>query len=90
MSGASLDSPRRALLKSRLAYHHCLREDATDPDLTALERLMVARGQARRMRQREWEPEAVRGTGADRCAAKPQVGVVNGRRNLLDEGHNNG
>ncbi|MFI5342399.1 MAG: hypothetical protein ACHQ7N_21515 [Candidatus Methylomirabilales bacterium] len=52
MSRASLDSPRRALLSSRLAYHHrCLPEDATDPDLTALERLALVRERARRMRE---------------------------------------
>lgn len=33
----------RVLLESRLRYHHpCLREDATNPDLTALERLALA------------------------------------------------
>ncbi len=41
-----------ALLESRLAYHlRCLREDATDPALTSLERLVLVRDRARRIRE---------------------------------------
>jgi len=33
---------KRALLESRLAYHlRCLREDATDPERSSLERLAL-------------------------------------------------
>jgi len=42
----------RVLLESRLAYHlRCLREDATDPELTDLERLALVRDRARRIRE---------------------------------------
>ncbi|MGD0267379.1 MAG: hypothetical protein ABSD47_20910 [Candidatus Methylomirabilota bacterium] len=35
------------LLESRLAYHlRCLREDATDPDTTSVERLALVRDRA--------------------------------------------
>ena len=38
-------------LKSRLAYHlHRLGEDATDPELLAVERLALVRDRARRIR----------------------------------------
>ncbi len=49
---ASTPEAQRLLLESRLRYHHrCLQEDATDPDLTALERRTLVRGRAARM----WE-----------------------------------
>jgi hypothetical protein len=42
----------RALLESRLAYHlRCLREDATDPAMTTVERLALVRDRARRIRE---------------------------------------
>ncbi len=42
----------RALLASRLAYHlRCLHEEATDPETTSLERLVLVRERARRMRE---------------------------------------
>ena len=41
----------RALLESRLRYHlRCLREDATDPDLSSLERLALVWDRARCIR----------------------------------------
>jgi hypothetical protein len=43
---------KHVLLESRLAYHHrCLREDATEPDLTALERLALVRARMRWIRE---------------------------------------
>ncbi len=43
------------LIKSRLHYHlRCLAEDATDPELSQLERLAVVRDRARRKGQ--WRP----------------------------------
>jgi len=40
------------LLESRLRYHlRCLREDATDPEMTSLERLALVRERARRIRE---------------------------------------
>ena len=43
---------RRALLESRLAYHfRCLREDATDPEMSTLERLALVRDRAARIRE---------------------------------------
>jgi hypothetical protein len=52
----------RTLLASRLRYHHrCLREDATNPDLTALERLALVRGRVTRMREIEREVDAMKG-----------------------------
>ncbi len=42
----------RAGLEDRLAYHlACLREDATDPELTSLERLALVRGRVVRVRE---------------------------------------
>jgi hypothetical protein len=39
-------------LESRLRYHlRCLREDATDPELTALEQLALVRDRAARIRE---------------------------------------
>lgn len=41
----------RFLLESRLRYHlRCLREDATDPTMTALERLALVQDRAVRIR----------------------------------------
>ena len=41
----------RAPLDSRLAYHlRCLREDATDPEMSSLERLALMRDRAVRIR----------------------------------------
>jgi hypothetical protein len=52
MRRASLDSPRRALLASRLAYHlRCLHEDTTDPEMSPLERLALVRDRAGRIRE---------------------------------------
>ncbi len=54
------DSPQvqRLLLESRLRYHHrCLQEDATNPDLTASERLMLVRDRVPRMQEIERELE---------------------------------
>ncbi len=61
MSGHSEDGAiTRTLLESRLAYHvRCLREDATDPDLTALERLTLVRDRVARMREIERELKAM-------------------------------
>jgi hypothetical protein len=57
------ETASRILLESRLAYHlRCLREDATNPDLTAVERLTLVRGRAVRMREIERELEAMKGT----------------------------
>lgn len=48
---ASLDLPRCALLASRLRYHlRCLREDATDPQMSSLERLALVWDCVRRIR----------------------------------------
>lgn len=42
----------RAALESRLGYHlRCLREDATNPDMTTLELLALVRDRARRIRE---------------------------------------
>jgi hypothetical protein len=64
MSGGGRDGTAgRSLLESRLAYHlRCLREDATDPELTSLERLALIRDRARRMRE-------IRGTLRARLAS---------------------
>jgi hypothetical protein len=60
MSVVDVDAPAerlilrelRLLLESRLRYHlRCLREDATDPEMTSLERLALIRDRARRMRE---------------------------------------
>ncbi|MGD0265791.1 MAG: hypothetical protein ABSD47_12685 [Candidatus Methylomirabilota bacterium] len=59
-------TPKRALLESRLTYHlRCLREDATDPELTALERLALVRDRAARIREIRWELEGVKAMDAD-------------------------
>ncbi len=40
------------ILHSRLAYHlRCLREDATDPAMTSLERLALVRDRTARIRE---------------------------------------
>jgi len=42
----------RALLESPLTYHlRCLREDATDPEMTCLERLALVRDRVGRIRE---------------------------------------
>ncbi len=52
---------QRLLLNSRLRYHRrCLREDATNPDLTTLERLTLVRDRVARMREIERELKAVK------------------------------
>jgi hypothetical protein len=57
---------RSPLLESRLSYHlRCLREDATDPTMSNLERLAVVRDRARRLREIRRELEAVKATDAD-------------------------
>ncbi len=63
MSGHGEDSPAtRTLLKSRLRYHlRCLKEDATDPDLTVLERLTLVRDRVARMQEIERELSAMEG-----------------------------
>ncbi len=46
------------VLRSRLAYHlRCLEEDATDPELSQLERLALVRDRARRIREVQVELE---------------------------------
>jgi hypothetical protein len=41
-----------ALLESRLRYHlRCLREDAADPEMSALERVALVRDRATRIRE---------------------------------------
>ncbi len=58
-----LEDPAR-LLASRLRYHYrCLREDATDPDMTSVERLALVRDRAKRIREIQRELE--RTTSAD-------------------------
>jgi hypothetical protein len=43
---------RRGLPQSRLAYHlRCLREDATDPDTTSVERLALVRDRVGRIHE---------------------------------------
>ena len=56
----------RILLESRLAYHHrCLREDATDPAMSALERLALVRDRAARIREIERELHTAKRVDAD-------------------------
>jgi hypothetical protein len=48
-------------LESRLSYHlRCLREDATDPELTGLERLALVRDRARWIREIRQEMDLVK------------------------------
>ncbi len=50
----------RTLVEPRLAYHlRCLCEDATDPEMSSLERLALVRDRAVRMRVIEQELEVV-------------------------------
>lgn len=59
----------RALLESRLAYHlRCVREDATDPATTTLERLALVRDRVRWIREirRELVAAKVGGLETDR------------------------
>jgi hypothetical protein len=59
-SGKS-ETTTRILLESRLRYHHrCLREDATDPEMTSLERLALVRDRVRRLREIRRELEATK------------------------------
>ncbi len=52
----------RLRLESRLRYHlRCLREDATDPALTSVERLALVRDRAKRIREIQRELEMVGG-----------------------------
>ena len=56
--GCLSQDPRR-LVEPRLAYHlRCLREEATDPALTNLERLAVVRDRAALIREVRQEPRA--------------------------------
>ena len=60
------ETASRILLESRLRYHLCcLREDATDPELTSLERLALVRDRAARIREIRWELEGVKLVIAD-------------------------
>ncbi len=65
----STPQAQRRLLKSRLAYHHrCLREDATDPDLTSVERLALVLDRAKWVREIQRELDAVKGADSNREA----------------------
>ncbi len=67
--GSSDTDRALALLESRLAYHlRCLKEDATDPDLTALERLTLVRDRVMRMREIERELDAMKGSMVNRSS----------------------
>ncbi len=47
-----MDPNCRALLESRLAYYRrCLREDATDPEMSSFERLALVKDRVARMRE---------------------------------------
>ncbi len=51
--------PRGGLLDARLRYHlRCLREDATDPEISPVERLALVRDRAERIREIRRELEA--------------------------------
>ncbi len=51
-SAAGKDRDARTFLKSRLAYHlRALRQDATDPAMTNLERLALVRERVARVRE---------------------------------------
>lgn len=64
---------RRVLLASRLAYHlRYLREDATDPERSSLERLTLVRDRARRIREIRRELGAVNLMDAERRADQPR------------------
>jgi len=58
-SPTSTSQAHRILLESRLLYHlRCLREDATDPTLSPLERMAVVQDRARRIREIRGELKA--------------------------------
>jgi hypothetical protein len=64
---------KHILLKSRLAYHlRCLREDATDPERTSLERLTLVRDRVARVREIRRELEAVNVMDAERPGDRPR------------------
>lgn len=55
-----------ALLESRLAYHlRCVREDATDPATTTLERLTLVRDRVRWIREIRRELVAAKAGGLE-------------------------
>jgi hypothetical protein len=59
----------RTLVESRLAYHlRCLREDATDPTMSAVERLALVRDRARRIREIRQDLETAKPLDADGVA----------------------
>ncbi len=61
----STPQARRFVLESRLRYHHgCLREDATDPDLTSVQRLTLVRRRVARMREIERELKGTATSGS--------------------------
>jgi hypothetical protein len=66
---ATCQSPRkRGHLESRLAYHlRCLREDATDPDISPIERLALVRDRAARIREIRRELKDAK--ASDECLA---------------------
>jgi hypothetical protein len=62
-----------AVHESSLIYHlRCLREDATDPDLTSLERLALVRDRVARVREIRRELEAVNVMDAERRGDQPR------------------
>jgi hypothetical protein len=72
MTARRRDDSKRVLLESRLTYHlRCLREDATDPALSALERLALVRDRAARIREIERELEMAKMLDAGRRAEGP-------------------
>ena len=51
-TAAGMSVKERPFVESRLTYHlRCLREDATDPELTSLERLALVRDRAGRIQE---------------------------------------
>ncbi len=74
----STPQAQRLLLESRLRYHHrCLREDATDPALTSVERLALVRDRAKRIREIQQELEMVGGADPE-GVSKPVDGKRDG------------
>lgn len=72
-AGAGCSQAGRTLLASRLVYHRrCLREDATNPDLTALERLALVRERAARIPEIRRELES---TGVTDSIGQDSVGT---------------
>jgi len=54
-----------SLRESRLAYHlRCLAEDATDPEVSSVERLALVRERVRRIREIRQELDQARGCPA--------------------------